>query len=260
MAADPRYLYGLLTKRGYSPVAAAGILGNLKAESNLNPSIVGDKGTSFGLAQWHSGRWNALNNFARNQGLAPSSPEAQIGYLDWELRNKENRAFQGLQSAKTPQEAAAAMIHFERPAGYNANNPLGAMHADRRVANAVNMYGTLSGAPPMDTSPGAMAPPGFTPEAPQPTQTAGDPMQLPGAVPAEPVPPETLFGMNKDQYGGLQSGLGGLAKAFGGGQEQPQQQEQQIQHFGILGRPEVQLRQPQPFQYQGVQRRRGLLG
>jgi hypothetical protein len=115
--------------------------------------------------------------------------------------------------------------------------------------------------PPMNTSPSAMAPPGFTPEAQQPTQIAGEPMQLPGAVPAEPVPPETLFGMNKDQYGGLQSGLGGLAKAFGGGQEQPQQQEQQIQHFGILGRPEVQLRQPQPFQYQGVQRRRrGLLG
>lgn len=121
--------------------------------------------------------------------------------------------------------------------------------------------GKISGAPPMDTSPGAMAPPGFTPNppAPQPTQIAGEPMQLPGAVPVEP---ETFLGMNKDQYGGLEKGLGGLQKMFGAGQEQPQEQQQQIQHFGLLGRPEVQLRQAQPFKYQGVQRsgRRGLLG
>ena len=113
--------------------------------------------------------------------------------------------------------------------------------------------------PPMNTSPGAMAPQGFTPEA-QPVQPIGEPMQFPGAVPAEPVPQETLFGMNKDQFGGLQSGLGGILGS-GGGQQQPQEQQQQIQHFGILGRPEVQLRQPKPFEYQGVQRRRrGLMG
>lgn len=142
---------------GYTPVQSAGILGNLKAESNLNTGSIGDKGTSYGLAQWHNERWNALNDFAKNQGLAPSDPEAQLRYLDWELKNKEPTAFKALQSAQTPEQAAQAFIHFERPQGYNAANPMAAMGANARVQNALDLYNSISGGKPVPGIMGAAA-------------------------------------------------------------------------------------------------------
>ena len=60
-----------LADLGYNPTQVAGILGNLQHESGLDPNVVGDNGTSFGLAQWHSDRWNALKNFAAKNGTDP---------------------------------------------------------------------------------------------------------------------------------------------------------------------------------------------
>lgn len=144
--------YGALTQLGYSPAQAAGILGNLKTESGLNPSAVGDGGTSYGLAQWHNDRWAGLKNYAASHGMSQADPVAQINYLDWELKNKEPRAYKALQSAGTPQDAAAAFLHFERPQGYTADNPLASMGAQKRVQAAVGLYNSLSGQEPIPGS------------------------------------------------------------------------------------------------------------
>ena len=55
-------IWEALTKNGFTEVATAGIMGNLKAESNLDPTIlqggghsdnvVQDGVTGYGLAQW----------------------------------------------------------------------------------------------------------------------------------------------------------------------------------------------------------------
>jgi hypothetical protein len=132
-----------LAKRGYTPEQIAGILGTLQVESGLRADAIGDNGTSFGLAQWHNDRWKGLKRHAAKMGLDPSDTLAQIDFLDWELRNTNQDAFSALQTAKTPEEAAIAMLHFERPHGYTKNNPLGADSAKRRIAFAKKAYAQI---------------------------------------------------------------------------------------------------------------------
>lgn len=159
MRADPSQLYQILSNLGYSPAAAAGILGNAKQESAFNTSASGDNGTAYGLWQWRGNRRAGLNNFASQNGLDASSPEAQARYLDWELRNKEKTAFSGLQRAQTPREAVAAMMHFERPAGYSPQNPLAGDGAGNRLSAADQYYRQFSGQPAGQPTSAAIAAP-----------------------------------------------------------------------------------------------------
>jgi hypothetical protein len=46
-----------LERLGFSPNAAAGIGGNLWAESTLDPTAIGDHGNAYGIAQWHKPYW-----------------------------------------------------------------------------------------------------------------------------------------------------------------------------------------------------------
>ncbi|MFA4974364.1 MAG: phage tail tip lysozyme [bacterium] len=144
-ATDSGMLATELTKRGYSPVQAAGIIGNLAHESRLDPTnATGDNGTSGGLAQWHNDRWANLKNFAQGQGADWRDPKVQIAFLDNELHSTEAPTLSRLQAAKTPEEAAQAFIGFERPKGYTPDNPMGAMGAAQRVAAARSLYGQIA--------------------------------------------------------------------------------------------------------------------
>lgn len=49
-----------LTANGYSPAAAAGIVGCIAGESAGNPESVGDQGTSYGLIQEHGSQYATL--------------------------------------------------------------------------------------------------------------------------------------------------------------------------------------------------------
>lgn len=84
-------LYKILKLNGISDNGALAILGNFKAESSFNNNAYGDyvngKATSYGLAQWHNGRWDSLKNYASERGLDVSSDAAQIGYLIKELKS-----------------------------------------------------------------------------------------------------------------------------------------------------------------------------
>jgi hypothetical protein len=109
--------------RGWSPHAAAGIVGNLYEESNqLNPSARNpedgkDGSDSIGLGQWNAGRAVALKRFAADRGLDWRSFNVQLEFVDHELRTSEAAAGERLKAAKSPREAAEAMITYERPAG-----------------------------------------------------------------------------------------------------------------------------------------------
>jgi hypothetical protein len=76
-----------LVDRGLSPVAAAGVVGNLRAESNLDPTnATGDNGTAFGLAQWRGPRFAALQQMAAQQGKDWRDPSVQLDHLVSELK------------------------------------------------------------------------------------------------------------------------------------------------------------------------------
>ena len=107
-----KFLMGL----GYSKSNASGIAGNLYTESKYDPQALGDNGTSFGLAQWHKSRWDALKNWCIERNLDINSFEVQLRFIDWELNNTEKKAKIELLSTNTPSDSAFAFAkYYERP-------------------------------------------------------------------------------------------------------------------------------------------------
>lgn len=123
---------------GWTKEQAAGIVGNLQAESgkNLNTQAVGDGGKAKGVAQWHPAR---QADFQRVIGkdVMSSTLEEQLRFVDWELKNSEKRAGDQLKQARTAAEAARIVDkQYERSSGEALGN---------RIASAEALAGPRSG-------------------------------------------------------------------------------------------------------------------
>jgi hypothetical protein len=108
--------------RGWTPAQAAGIVGNLLAESSLstdarNAGDGRDGSDSIGIGQWNSDRAKALKDFAASNGGDWKDLNVQLAFVDHELNGTESGAGSKLKSAKDVQEATEAFIMYERPAG-----------------------------------------------------------------------------------------------------------------------------------------------
>lgn len=108
-----------------STAAACGVLANIEHESAFQPTIFGDKGTSYGLCQWHNERFTALRSYASALGLDYRTVEGQMAYLKYELGNNYTNLLLTLQSIDdTPEGAYRAAylwcIQFERPSNMQA--------------------------------------------------------------------------------------------------------------------------------------------
>jgi len=134
-----QYAYSYLINKGLSPIAAAGIVGNLQAESGFDTTVIGKADTkgSIGIAQWHSSRKQGLIDFAKDTNRSYDSLDTQLDYLLEELNSPAYaKALQGVNSAKNPGEAAVAfMNHFERPAEWAKRQSVG-----KRVGVAASVY------------------------------------------------------------------------------------------------------------------------
>jgi hypothetical protein len=104
-------------KMGWSKAQAAGIAGNLQAESGFNPMAKGDGGRAFGVAQWHPDRQAAFQQWA-GKPIQGSSLWEQLGFIQHELTSGTERAAGDmLRGAKTASEAAGIFSqNYERPA------------------------------------------------------------------------------------------------------------------------------------------------
>ena len=103
-----------------SNAAACGVLANIEHESNFQPTIYGDKGTSYGLCQWHNERFTALRGYCNALGLDYRTVEGQMAYLKYELGNKYTSLLLNLQAIEnTPDGAYRAAylwcVRFEMP-------------------------------------------------------------------------------------------------------------------------------------------------
>lgn len=126
----------LMQAHGMSAVAASAVVGHLIQESGLRPGAVGDGGAAYGLAQWHRDRLAGLRSFAAARGGDAGSARTQLDYIAHELATSERRAGAALTEARTLEEATAAFMHFERPAGYSPGRPEGGHAYAARLANA----------------------------------------------------------------------------------------------------------------------------
>ena len=116
-----REVYDFLTEElNLSTAAACGVLANIEHESNFQPTIFGDKGTSYGLCQWHNDRFTALRGYCSAIGLDYRTVEGQMAYLRYELGNKYTTLLLSLQAIEnTPDGAYRAAylwcVQFEKP-------------------------------------------------------------------------------------------------------------------------------------------------
>lgn len=141
-------VYQRLISKGWAPHQAAGIVGNLMAESGRglntqarNPGDGSDGSDSIGLAQWNGNRAKALKNFAAAQGKDWHDIDVQADFIDHELRTSERAAGENLARSTNAEEAAAAFVGYERPAGWSPSNARGAMHWEKRRDAALQLAG-----------------------------------------------------------------------------------------------------------------------
>lgn len=135
-----------LKSAGYSDVQAAAIMGNLSAESGLDPNAVGDRGQARGLAQWHGDRYAPLVRWAQTNQVDPDSLDGQVDMVQHELSTTEGRARRDLQDAQDLDAATGAFAGFERPAGWRrGGDPAAISHWERRRSEAQRYYDTYRG-------------------------------------------------------------------------------------------------------------------
>ena len=144
-------IWDRLLDAGLTPAGAAGLLGNLQAESGLNPrnlqnsyekklglsdgdytaavdcgayaNFVND-GAGYGLAQWtYSSRKAALLAYARARGRSVGDLDTQVGYLLQELQSLFPRVLDKLRTTCSVREASdCVLLQFERPANQSEEN------------------------------------------------------------------------------------------------------------------------------------------
>lgn len=65
--------------------AAVGIITNIYYESGFRTTVYGDEGTSYGLCQWHAGRFDNLKRWCKDNGYNYTTVEGQMNFLKHEL-------------------------------------------------------------------------------------------------------------------------------------------------------------------------------
>jgi len=120
LTANDKTAFDYFLAKGLTPVQAAGIVGNLDQESNMNPGAVQPGGPGRGIAQWSvGGRWNsdAGDNavaYAASHGKSVSSLGLQLDFIWFELTTFSGYGLSALKKATTVSAATLAfMTDFE---------------------------------------------------------------------------------------------------------------------------------------------------
>lgn len=117
----------LKTVMGLNTAGACGVLANIQAESSFNPTALGDGGTSFGICQWHAGRYTNLKNWCSANGKDYKTIDGQLWYLKNELEKSYSAVLQYIRGiANTAAGAYDAgyrwCLKFEIPANTEASS------------------------------------------------------------------------------------------------------------------------------------------
>ncbi len=142
------YLVGTM---GFSAPQAAGIMGNLQAESGFKPNAAYPNTTSdvphgraWGLAQWLGGRQTNLINFANEKNQPVNSLELQLEFLRKELEEDVRPGvLDSIRAATTVEEATYVFLErFESPCD---NQSECSTHMQTRLPFATAILSELGG-------------------------------------------------------------------------------------------------------------------
>jgi hypothetical protein len=139
--------------KGLSPQQAAGLVGNLKIESGLNPTAQQDgsndanpkTNVGFGIAQWTTdGRQQGLVSLAQKEGAAVNTLGVQLDYVWQELNGGYAAALAALKQTDTARSAAVSiMVNYEAPADSDPSGPNAQARGDAAEA-ILALYGSGS--------------------------------------------------------------------------------------------------------------------
>lgn len=131
----------LVDEMGLNSAAACGVLANIEKESDFNPTLYGDSGSSYGICQWHNGRFENLKNYCNKNGYSWKTVEGQLHFLKYELSTNKTdtgKILDRLEDVTNTAEGAYKAgydwcYYFERPANK-------ASKAEARGSNAQTKY------------------------------------------------------------------------------------------------------------------------
>ncbi len=171
---NEKKIWDFLKSRGLNDFAVAGIMGNLRAESNLRPDNLQnsfekklgyndttytqavDKGlynnfihdsAGYGLAQWtYYSRKQGLLMYARSQNKSIGDLQMQLEFL-WKEMSNYSTMMKELDTATTVRDASNSFLfRFERPANQ------GGEVQDKRAEYGLEYYNKFSGKVPTETA------------------------------------------------------------------------------------------------------------
>ncbi|WP_331723049.1 phage tail tip lysozyme [Nocardia sp. NBC_00511] len=126
----------LITKYGFTPAQAAGIMGNMQVESSFNTGASNPSEGAIGLCQWEGGRRSSLEAFAASQGRSVTDWQTQVDFMMSEMHGGESSALASVRSTDSPAAAAAAFDqYYERSSGAARG---------QRMSNAMNIANSMA--------------------------------------------------------------------------------------------------------------------
>lgn len=146
---SPAFAVTYLTGKGFSPVQAAAIVGNMMQESGLNPASVNTSEGAHGLMQWRLDRWQGLQDYAKAAGADASDPRVQLDFISHEMAGPEAKSAAPFMAATDLPSANAALKGYIR---------YGDDSQGTRLANAQGLLG--------GNNSGGSAAPSLSPTAP----------------------------------------------------------------------------------------------
>lgn len=136
--------FNFFVSQGFTPIQAAGIIGNLMRESHVNPKANQSGGPGMGIAQWSENeRWQTLLTWANKEKKDPLKLETQLQFIMYEFNNGYEQVMANVKKATTIEDAT---LQFMGPipvsgggAGGGYENP-GIPAYDERVAFAKDAH------------------------------------------------------------------------------------------------------------------------
>lgn len=135
---NERQIWDFIQAKTGNAYGTAALMGNLMAESSLNPACATGKnktanytkdvdngevdfvndGVAFGLVQWcYHARKDGLLSYARSKGKSVSDLKTQLEYMWMELRDYYKTAYNAVMDATNIRTASdVVMLRYEKPA------------------------------------------------------------------------------------------------------------------------------------------------
>lgn len=91
---------------GMNLAGALGAAANVGCESAFKTGVLGDSGTSYGICQWHAGRYQNLKNWCAANGLDYTTLDGQLWFMKHELETSYSAVLSYIKSVANTADGA----------------------------------------------------------------------------------------------------------------------------------------------------------